>query len=175
RSLPGKVSSIMSGDDGDGGLLGWVSDMISEIPGRLQEFGETIAEWVTGVPDMIRERIDPGAIVDWLKDVPERITEFMSEYGPQILKGLGIAVAVVVLGIPALLLGLLAAILLVLGVIAWEVIQWAWEAFSSMMVRAGEAVAEGLSHIATCFAALRTRLVDACAGVGEMALMCVVA
>ena len=167
RSLPGKVSSVMSGDDGDGGVLGWISGMISEIPGRLQEFGETIAEWVTGIPGMIRERVDPGAIVDWLKDVPERITEFMSEYGPQILKGLGIAIAVVVLGIPVLLLGLLAAILLVLGVIAWEIIQWAWEAFSSMMVRAGEAVAEGIGHIVTWFAELPTRIFEALAEFGE--------
>src|SRR5699024_11325485 len=60
RSLPGKVSSIMSGDDGDGGVLGWSSEILSEMPGRLQEFGATIAEWVAGVPDMSRERIDPG-------------------------------------------------------------------------------------------------------------------
>lgn len=167
RSLPGKVSDLMSGQDGDGGFLGWVSGMAAEVPGRLQELGESIADWFKGIPDLIRDNVDPGAIVEWLKDVPGRITEFMSEYGPKILKGLGIAVAVVTLGIPALLLGLLAAILVVLGTIAWEIIQWAWEAFSNMMVTAGQAVASGINSIVTWFQQLPGRIFEGLATFGS--------
>lgn len=147
-SIPERAADAVGADDG---ILEWMRELPGKALERLQAFGETIVEYLRSVPDTIRSNIDPGAIVEWLQEVPGRITEFMSDYGMQILRGFAIAIGVVVLGIPALLLGLLAAILVVLGTIAWELIQWAWGAFSNMMVSAGEAVLAGLNNIVQWF------------------------
>ena len=167
QDLPGYISRALRGD-GDGGLLGWVRTAVREIPARLQAFAEGVVSWLTNdLPSWIESNIDPGAIVEWLKDVPSRITDFMSEYGVQILKGFAVAIGVVVLGIPALLLGLLAAILLVLGTIAVELALWAYEAFTNMMLRAGEAIAAKIGDIVAWFAGLPDRVMESISGFGD--------
>lgn len=167
KGIPGQVTGAASGDgDGGGGFLDWLKDAPSMATEYLTGLGETIVDYVQGIPDTIRASVDAGAIWDWLKDAGSRIYENMVEWGPQLLKGLAIAIGVVVFAIPALLLGLGAAILFVLGVIAWELAQWAWGAFTTMMVTAGLAVAAGISNVVAWFQALPGLVLESLATFG---------
>ena len=162
-SLPGRVSDAVGGA---AGLLSWLKDAGATALENLKGVGSTVVERIKAIPDMIKDNVDAGAILDWLKDAASNIGDFMSDYGPQILKGLGIAIGVVVLGVPALLLGLLAAILVVLGSIAWELMKWAWDAFSGMMSTAGQAIASGVAGVVGWFASLPGRALEAVTGFG---------
>lgn len=165
QELPGRVEGWLGVTDGWGQ---WFSDLAVTAIEHLQELGETIAEYIQGIPDLIRERIGDGAeILAWLRDLGPRALEFMRDYGPQILKGLSIAIGIVILGVPALLLGLLAAILLVLGTIAVELLKWGYESFSAMMTRAGQAISDGINNLVSWFQELPGRLLAAVAGLGE--------
>ncbi|WP_435111320.1 hypothetical protein [Nocardiopsis synnemataformans] len=159
EGLPGRIETALGVTDGWGQ---WFSDLASVAVERLQELGETIAEHIQRIPGIVRERIGDGAaILAWLRELPPKIAGFMVDYGPQILRGLAIAATVVALGIPALLLGLLASILLVLGVIAWELIKWAHESFTNMALAAGQAIGEGINRIVLWFQALPGRVLAA--------------
>lgn len=159
--LPDRIAELVGATDG---WLPWLSDLAGEATERLQGLGESIAEYIQTIPDIIAENVDPEAVLEWLREAPGRIVEFMSEYGPQILRGLAIALGIVVAGIPALFAGLLASILFVLGVIAYELLQWAASAFTAMMERAGQAVGEGISSLVEWFQGLPDRLLGAVAG-----------
>lgn len=183
RSLPGRVSALM---ENVGGWLEW----LGELPGRalphLVEFGQTVADafkqvpaWISEnididaiadffgqIPTWISENIDVGAMVSWLTELPGRILGAMRDYGPTLLRGFAVAFGVVVAGVPALLLTLLAAILIVLGTIAVEIAKWAWGAFSNMMSVAGQAVMSGINSIVLWFAALPGRILSAVAEFG---------
>lgn len=163
RGLPERIERALGVTDG---WLPWLEDLGTEAVNRLQGLGESIVEYMRGIPDLIRDSVDPEAILEWLQEAPGRIVEYMQDYGPQILKGLAIAIGIVVLGVPALLLGLLASILLVLGVIAWELIQWAWESFTAMMDRAGQAISAGIDNLVLWFQGLPDRLMSGVASLG---------
>lgn len=162
-SLPDRIAEWVGATDG---WLVWLQDLGDSAVEHLQGLGESIAEYIQGIPDMIRERVDGEAILEFLREAPGRIVEFMADYGPQILRGLAIAIGVVVLGIPALLLGLLGSILFVLGVIAWELIQWAHEAFTDMAFSAGQAIGQGINNIVLWFQQLPGRLLAAVSSLG---------
>lgn len=163
--LPDLIAEAVGATEG---WLPWLADLSEVALEHLQELGETIAGFIQTIPDIIRERIGDGAaILAWLQELPGRIVEFMQDYGPQILRGFAVAIGIVILGLPALLLGILASILFVLGVIAVEIAQWAWGAFTNMMVRAGEAINAGINNIIVWFQALPGRVLAAIAGFGE--------
>ncbi|WP_435794720.1 phage tail tape measure protein [Nocardiopsis alba] len=164
KGLPGRVRDAVSGD---GGFLDWLQEAPARAASYLSGLGSTIVDYIKGLPGRISSAIDPGAIWEWLKNAGSRITEFMADYGPQILKGLAVAIGVAVLGVPALLLGLLAAIVYVLGVIAWELGQWAWGAFTDMMVTAGQAVGAGISSVVAWFQSLPGRVLESLAAFGS--------
>lgn len=164
QGLPDRIEEFLGVTDGWGT---WFADLGATAITHLQGVGEDIAKYMKGIPDLVRKRIGDGArILEWLKDLPGKIAPLMREYGPKILKGLAIAIGIVVLGVPALLLGLLASILFVLGVIAWELIQWAWGAFTSMMEEAGRAISEGISSVVEWFRALPERILLAVVNLG---------
>lgn len=162
--LPDLIEQALGVTEGWGA---WFEELAATAVENLRELGESIAEYVQGIPDLVAERIGDGQrILAWLMELPGRITEFMSEYGPQILRGFAIALGIVVAGIPALFLGLLASILFVLGVIAWELLQWAWSAFTGMMDRAAEATLVGIGNLVTWFSGLPDQLLAAVQGLG---------
>lgn len=164
QGLPERIEKVLGVTDGWGT---WFADMGATAIAHLKGVGERIVEYMKGIPDLVRKRIGDGArILAWLQDLPGKIAPMMREYGPKILKGLAIAIGIVVLGVPALLLGLLASILFVLGVIAWELIKWAWGAFTSMMDEAGRAIGEGIMAVVEWFRTLPERILVAVANFG---------
>ena len=152
-NLPGQISSLLAKVD----LWDWISDASSQAVDYLSGIGTTVVDYIKSIPDRISEAIDAAAIWEWLKDAGSRITEFMADYGPQILRGLAVALGVAVLGVPALVLGLAAAILATLAVVAWELLKWAASAFGDMMVAAGHAIRDGLVNLGQWFAELPSR------------------
>lgn len=147
-------------------ILSWLQGLGPIAVERLVELGTSIINWFKGLPAWVRENIDPAAIIAWLQEVPGRVIEFMQNYGPQILKGFAVAIGIVIAGIPALLLGLLAAIMIVFATIAGELLIWAWGAFSNMMATAGRAVLAGINSIVLWFAGLPARVMAAIAAFG---------
>lgn len=148
-SLSGLSSSMGSVD-----IMGWLSGATTQAVDYLSGVGTTIVDYLKSIPAWVSDNIDPAEIWDWLKDAGNRIGEFMSDYGPQILKALGVAIGVAVLGVPALIIGLGAALIGTLGFVAWELLKWGRDAFSDMMTGAGNSIRDGLSDLGAWFAGL---------------------
>nr|WP_281381980.1 phage tail tape measure protein [Nocardiopsis mwathae] len=168
KELPGKAHEHLTG------FAQSIVDRVKSIPGKISEAIDTgaIVEWVDGLKDKALEKLRglADSAVEWAKELPAKlssavdnaanIVDWLAEWGPKILAGLGIAVAVVVAGIPALLLGVAAAVLYVLGVIVFELGKWLTEKFTGLMSLVGQAISSKVSEVGSKFAELRDDMVQ---------------
>jgi len=154
-----------------GAFRDWIVETTPKIIDQIKEWGTAIGVWLaTDAP----EKIIDGAttlwedhLKPWFEDLPNKITnafdnvqkfqDWMAQYGPTLLKGLGIAIGVVVLGIPALILLVGAAIVFMLGTIAVTVAaeftrrmrDAATRAFAAMRQKASERVSAFVDWLRT--------------------------
>lgn len=110
----------------------WFVETVPKIVEQLHTWGVAIGEWlINDLPGIIIEKVTllwEEHLKPWFESLPDKIREaldnsanvvaWFQEWGPKIVQGLALAVAVVVLAIPTLMLLILAAILLVVGTIA---------------------------------------------------------
>ncbi|CAM4136244.1 phage tail tape measure protein [Nocardiopsis rhodophaea] len=145
KSIPGKISETLHTDD----IAEWVDWLKDAAMEKLHGVADSAIEWAKSLPDKLATAVDNAAdIASWI-----------AEWGPKILAGLGIAIGVVVLGIPALLAGVAAAVLYVLGVIIFELGKWLWQKFTGLMDLVGRAIASKVAAVGQKFAGLRDDMV----------------
>ena len=153
----------------------WFVETVPKIVEQLHTWGVAIGEWlVNDLPGIIIEKVTllwEEHLKPWFESLPDKIREaldnsanvvaWFQEWGPKIVQGLGLAVAVVVLAIPTLMLLILAAILLVVGTIAVTV---AREGAAKLRVAVSEwvtamaaRVAERATSFVTAMRALPTK------------------
>ncbi|MFF0867625.1 hypothetical protein ACFYUV_38090 [Nonomuraea sp. NPDC003560] len=141
-------------------LLAWIKETLPKIPPALEALGHKIAEWAMALPGLIKEWIGNG----------EKLVAWLKEWGPKIVLGLGLAVGVAVLAVPAIIAGLAAALIYAIGVAIVELTKEMKAKFDQAMTQAGKAVQDGASKVIKWFQELPGKIKTALGNLGSYLL-----
>jgi tape measure domain-containing protein len=162
----------------------WFVETVPLIIEQLVSWGTAIGDWLaTEAPQKIisgAEQLWQNHLLPWFMDLPikimravnnaQKFQQWFAEYGPTILKGLAIAVGVVVLGIPALILLIGGAIIAGLAIIAVSISRSLTTHLTSAAVKAFAGMQQTAIQRAAAFLAwLRGLPARAGAALGGMA------
>ncbi len=152
-------------------FVDWAEETGPKVLDGLQQMGADIADWIADdLPPILEEKLNEAqeAVVEWAEELPGKIKDaiddaadvqqWLVEWGPKLLKGLVIAFGVVIVAIPALVLGIGALLVYLFVSIVNRLRQRLKEKFQEMLIELGQLLFEGVTYLRNNFSSLPGKL-----------------